>query len=241
MQILTFRNKKIISVSKAVEAIFDTIITNKERLVTIYDAIDVDKFNQKSNQNLLHKEYNFSSDTKIIGNVVALTNQKDIYTFIDTAKKIKANCPANYPLKFVVIGNGPLSDDLKKYTKVNNLENDLFFTGFRNVIDLLPEFDIFLITSITEGLPLTVYEAFASKIPVVSTKAGGIPEVIIDGKTGFLAEIKDSETLSKKVLQLLSDPVLEKNIKTNAYKLVKQNHDLNIMQKNYYDFYKNFI
>lgn len=231
--------KKIICVSKAVEEIFENIITDKKRLLTIYDAIDVEKFAQKTNQNLLHKEFGLSGDTKIIGNIAALTDQKDIYTFINTAKKIKADSKINCNVKFFVIGDGLLKADLIKYAKDNNLENDLFFTGFRNVMDLLPELDILLLTSLTEGLPLAVYEAFACKVPVISTKAGGIPEVITHGKTGLLAPIKDSETLSQNVTEILCNPILNESIKTNAYNLVKQNHDLHVMQKNYHEFYKN--
>ena len=231
--------KKIICVSKAVEAIFENIIPDKERLSTIYDAIDVAKFTDKKSQNLLHKEFNFSSETLIIGNIAGLTNQKDIYTFIDTAKKIKDKNNTNHPVKFVIIGDGPLKSDLTTYTKSLFLENDVFFTGFRNnVTDLLPEFDVFLITSITEGLPLTVYEAFACKIPVVATKAGGIPEVVVNREFGFVAEIKDSETLSKYVLEILTNDDLNEKIKTNAFNLVLANHDLSIMKDNYYKFYK---
>lgn len=235
--------KKIICVSKAVEEIFDNIISDKQRLLTIYDAIDVENFAKKNNQNLLHKEFKLASNTKIVGNIAALTDQKDIYTFINTAKKIKADIKANdkidFDIKFFVIGDGLLKDNLIKYTQEIDLENDLFFTGFRNVIDLLPELDILLLTSITEGLPLAVYEAFACKVPVISTKAGGIPEVITHGKTGFLAPIKDIDTLSKNVIEMLSNPILNESIKTNSYNLVKQNHDLHVMQKNYYEFYKN--
>jgi glycosyltransferase involved in cell wall biosynthesis len=233
--------KKIICVSKAVEAIFENIIPDKERLLTIYDAIDVPKFTDKEPQNLLHKEFNFSPETLIIGNIAGLTNQKDIYTFIDTAKIIKAKNNTSHPLKFIIIGDGSLKNDLVAYAKLNNLENDLYFTGFRNnVVDLLAEFNVFLITSITEGLPLTVYEAFACKVPVVATKAGGIPEVITNGETGFLAEIKDSETLSDYVLEIITNNNLNKNIKTNAFNLVNKNHDLRIMEENYYQFYQNF-
>lgn len=232
------RIKKIICVSKAVESIFDKIIEDKNRLITIYDAIDVEKFAQKTNQNLLHKEFNFSPDTKIIGNIAGLTNQKDIYTFIDTAKKIKTKNKKSYLIKFIIVGDGPLKNDLINYTIENSLENDVFFTGFRNTIDLLPEFDVFLSTSITEGLPLTIYEAFACKIPVVSTKAGGIPEVLTNGKTGFLTSFKDSETLSERAIEILENPSLQENLKTNSFKLVKENHDLDSMRVNYYAFYK---
>lgn len=231
--------KKIICVSKAVEQIFDTIIEDKNRLITIYDAIDVEKFATKTNLNLLHHEFNFHPEAKIIGNIAGLANQKDIYTFIDTAKKIKIKNDLKNPIKFVVIGEGPLKAELTKYAKDNNLENDLFFIGFRdNVSDLLPEFDVFLTTSLTEGLPLTIYEAFACKIPVVSTKAGGIPEVVTDKKTGFLASVKDSDTLADSVLKILQDVVLSNTIKTNAFKLVTQNHNLDIMKDSYYNFYQ---
>lgn len=234
--------KKIISVSKAVEVIFDNIIPDKERLLTIYDAIDVSKFTNKESQNLLHKEFNFSPETKIIGNIAGLTKQKDIYTFIDTAKKIKEKDNTNSSIKFILIGDGSLKNDLISYIKSVNLENDIFFTGYRNnVTDLLPEFDVFLITSITEGLPLTVYEAFACKVPVVATKAGGIHEVITNGETGFLAKIKDSEILSEQVLKILPHSELKEKIRTNAFNLVKKNHDLSVMKDNYYTFYKSLL
>lgn len=231
--------KKIVCVSKAVESIFDTILPNKDRLLTLYDSIDVEKFASKVSKNLLHEEFGLSSDTKIIGNIAGLTNQKDIYTFVDTAKKIKSKNDLPFPVKFVIIGDGPLKEDLIEYVKLNDLQEDLFFTGFRNnVSDLLPEFDIFLITSITEGLPLTIYEAFASKVPVVATKSGGIPEIISNGVTGFLTELKDSNALSDAVLEILKNSTLEEEIKTNAFRLVKENHDLDNMQKQYYNFYK---
>lgn len=236
--------KKIICVSKAVESIFDSIIPDKKRLLTIYDAIDVSKFRKRKikNKQLIHKEFHLSSDTLIVGNIAGLTSQKDIYTFIDTAKKIKEKNNTEHPIKFIVIGDGVLKNELIDYSKEVEIENDIVFTGFRNnVIDLLPEFNVFLITSVTEGLPLSVYEAFACEVPVVSTKSGGIPEIVENGKTGFLADLKDSETLAESVLEILNNPILEETIKTNALKLVNKNHNLKVMEDNYYGFYKSLI
>ena len=231
--------KKIICVSKAVEAVFENRINNKNRLITIYDAINVQKFENKKNKNLLQKEFNLPYNSLIIGNVASLTNQKDLFTFIDTAKKIKDKNNTQHPIKFVIIGEGCLKDDLKTYAKTNNLENDLIFTGFRsNVSDLIPEFDIFLITSITEGLPLSIYEAMACSVPIVSTKAGGIPEVVINGETGFLAELKDSEILSDSVIKIINNPILQAKLKTNGLNRVKTNHDLKTMKDNYENLYK---
>lgn len=229
---------KIISVSKAVEAIFDNLITDKSRLLTIYDAIDVAKYASKTNQNLLHKELNLDADTKIAGNIAGLTKQKDIFTFVDTAKKILEAKPQELKIKFVVIGTGVEKEGLEMHVKELGLENDVFFLGFRsNADELIPEFDVFLMTSITEGLPLTIYEAFASRIPVVSTDAGGIREVLIHEQTGLMTPIRDPEALSQNVLRILKDDTLKDTIVKNAYKTVSDNHDLKTMKENYLNFY----
>ncbi len=229
---------KIVSVSKAVEAIFDNLISDKSRLITIYDAIDVAKYASKTNQNLLRNELNLDTDTKIVGNIAGLTKQKDIFTFVDTAKRILETKPKELKIKFVVIGTGVEKEGLEAYVKELGLENDVFFLGFRsNADELLPEFDVFLMTSITEGLPLTIYEAFASRIPVVSTDAGGIKEVVENYKTGFVTPQKDTDALAYHVLEVLSKPELAEAITHSAYTLVKQQHDLPVIKRNYIAFY----
>ncbi|HEX8270173.1 MAG TPA: glycosyltransferase family 4 protein [Flavobacterium sp.] len=229
----------IVSVSNAVADIFADIIKDKERLLTIYDAIDVKSFSERPNQMLLHQEYNLQPDVKIIGNIAGLNDQKDLVTFIDTARKILEKSSRNSQIKFVLIGEGPLKLDLQEYAKSLNLENEIIFTGFRNnVADLLAEFDIFLLTSINEGLPLTIYEAFAARVSVVATDAGGIREVLVNGKTGFVTAIKDSDALSDRVLETLNNPELAASMQHNAFELVKNHHDLSNIRENYYNFYQ---
>lgn len=230
---------KIISVSKAVEAIFDNIIPDKDRLVTIYDAIDVSAFSHRKSQNLLHQKYNLDNATKIVGNIAGLSNQKDLFTFINTAKIILDNKPESLSIKFVIIGIGVLWDELHDHMRSKGLAQDIFFTGYQNnVPDLLPEFDVFLLTSLTEGLPLTVYEAFSCRVPVVSTDAGGIREVVKNNETGFLTAIKDSKALAENTLKVLTDDETAKRITENAFQLVQKNHDVHVIKENYYAFYK---
>lgn len=230
---------KIISVSKAVEAIFDEIILDKNRLLTIYDAIDVQKVAAKKNQFILHKEFKFSDETIIIGNIAGLDDQKDLFTFIDTAKKIKETSTNLPEIKFLLFGRGPKKELLQQYINENQLENDVILAGFRtDVLDILPELDLLLMTSIEEGLPLSIYEAFAAKVPVVSTDAGGIKEVVQNNITGFVTKIKDVENLAKFCLQILQDKNLHNQITTNAFELVCKNHDLKNFEENYYNFYQ---
>lgn len=230
---------KIISVSKAVEAIFDDIIKDKNRLLTIYDAIDVKSIIQKTNRKMLYSEFDLSDETLIIGNIAGLDDQKDLFTFIDTAAKIKNSATNLPPIKFFIFGKGPKKEALQNYINENKLEEDVILAGFRtDVLDILPEFDILLMTSIEEGLPLSVYEAFAAKVPVVSTDAGGIKEVVIKSETGFIANQKDSDELAKLCIQLLQNPLLKKYVTDNAFKVVSKKHDLKNLQENYYNFYK---
>lgn len=236
------RISKIVSVSKAVESIFYDVVKDRSKLITIYDAIDVHFFSNTNKSDKIHKEFGFDSNTKIIGNIAALTNQKDIYTFVNTAKKIIDKSVFPFKIKFIVIGKGDKKQELLDYIQSLELQNDIYLLGFRNNIkELLSEFDVFLLTSISEGLPLAIYEAFASKIPVVTTKAGGIPEVVKEGETGFIANIKDSEKLSNDVIQILENDRISKTITQNAFELVKTQFDLPILRANYYKLYKSMI
>jgi len=231
--------KKIISVSKAVESVFHPIIRDKSKLITIYDAIDVKSFSKTKSKEKIHSQFGWNKDIKIIGNISSLENQKDILTFIDTAKKILNNIKEPEKIKFVVAGEGSKRKEIENYITQNQLDNYVFLLGFRSdVKDLLAEFNIFLLTSISEGLPLVIYESFAMKIPIVATKAGGTPEAVIHNQTGFLAEIKDSDKLSENVLLLLEKPEIAYKITENAYNLVNERFDLPILKNNYYQLYK---
>lgn len=229
---------KIICVSKAVEDIFKNIIKDKSRLLTIYDAIDVHKVAALKNQNILKKEYNLADNTKIIANIASLDDQKDIYTFIDTAKKIQELKAINENFIFFVFGRGPNKEKLEQYIYDNNLQNVVILAGFRtDVLQILKEFDILLMTSIEEGLPLAIYEAFAAKVPVISTDAGGIKEVVKNGETGFITEIKNATQLSRYCFDLLHNNELKNKITGNAFDLVITKHDLTQLKQNYFDFY----
>lgn len=237
---LKYDNKyiyKIVSVSKAVEKIFVNINIPKEKLLTIYDAINVSEFANKNKTGLIHKELNLPEELKIIGNISSLAKQKDLITFINTAEKV---IKKNSNVRFVILGTGSEEPVLKELVQAKQLENSVYFLGFKtNVADYLKEFDILLMTSVTEGLPLTIYEAFASKIPIVSTKAGGIPEVIKDGTNGYLTEIGDANLLAEKCLSLLEQPEIANQFKDRSFDMVTSQFDLKNLEQNYYNFYTN--
>lgn len=208
--------KKILCVSEKIKEITSKSIKDKSKLVTIHSGIDLSKFNNKESRNILREEYKIPSSTKIIGNVAAIADHKDYFTFVDTAKIIIKD--KKLPCKFFIIGDGPLKNEIKKYIQHLGIENDVLMAGFRKDIPrILPGLDIFLITSKTEGLGTSVLDAFACKVPVIATNAGGIPEMIKHEETGMLSEVKDSGDLADNIQQILKNNELREELKEKAF------------------------
>jgi len=193
--------KKILSVSNFVQQVLAPSIQDKSKLEVVHSGIDTTRF-KYTKQNILRKTYEIPENTQIIANVAAIAPHKDYFTFVDTATILLKN--AKKPLKFLIIGaDGGEEMLIKQYIQAKNLSDHFIFTGFRQDIpQILSEVDVFLFTSKEEGLGTSVIDALACGIPVVATKAGGIPEIIQAGKNGFLAPIKNAPLLAEKVTYL---------------------------------------
>lgn len=194
--------KKILCVSNAIHKITAVDVKDKNKVITVHSGVDLSKFTaKKENCTLLRNEYNIPSSHFIVGNVAALAPHKDYYTFVDTVEETIINFKN---IHFFIIGAGPMESEIKQYVTNKNLDQFISFTGFRSDIPtILPELDAFLITSETEGLGTSVIDAFACEVPVIATKAGGIPELVINEQTGMLSNVKDFKNLSKDLINLL--------------------------------------
>src|SRR5690606_28372567 len=120
----------------------------------------------------------------------------------------------NIKAAFLAIGQGHLEEELKAYAQEQGVSDKIIFTGFRNDIpQIFPELDVLLFSSRTEGLGSTILDAFACGVPVVSTNAGGIPEIVTNEETGLLAPVGDATALANNVLRVLQDPDLAARLK----------------------------
>jgi len=211
--------RQIICVSEAIKVIMAADIKNKQVLTVVHDGIDADRFPFKSKTHKLRPLLKLSEDAIVIGNTSAIAPHKDYFTFADTASVILKTLPQAY---FVIIGSGPLEQEIKDYIKQKGLVENITLMGFRNdVPELLPDFDIFLMTSKTEGLGTSILDAYACNVPVVATIAGGIIEIVEAGITGLLAEVGHAEQLAQQVIFILNDDALRKEIIKNASEKVK--------------------
>lgn len=134
-----------------------------------------------------------------------------IYAFEKIAKKV--------PSKLVLIGDGPERHTIEELCRKLDVSNNISFLGkLKETYRALSIADLFMLPSRTESFGLAALEAMASGVPVVSSNAGGLPEVNIEGYTGYLSDVGDVESLVENALKVLEDPKLHATLKTNAVK-----------------------
>jgi colanic acid/amylovoran biosynthesis glycosyltransferase len=138
-------------------------------------------------------------------------------------------------LEYHIAGDGPLFEDIKKLTREWGIENHVIFHGkvdAEEVLQLYKNADIFLLSSVTssqgdmEGIPVSLMEAMACGLPVIATAHSGIPELVIDGQTGYLVPEKDVDALSKAIKKLLEGPDICPQMGRTGRAFVEQNYEI---------------
>lgn len=146
----------------------------------------------------------------VIGIVANFRPEKAYDTFLGA---VEIAVLSNPDLVFVVVGQGPGEDAFHEAVSASGLEENVQVLGYReDAIMVMTMFDIFTLSSRHEGKPVSLMEAFALGIPPVCTRAGGIPEAIIDGQNGLLVEIDDPKGLAQAWLRLVGDHELREQI-----------------------------
>ena len=142
--------------------------------------------------------------------MAALVPHKGQRYLIDAAAIVVRQVP---DARFVIAGEGELRSALERQIRDRHLEKHVMLLGFRpDVLSLQKVFDVFVMSSVTEGLGTSLLDAMACGKPVVATEAGGIPEVIEDGLTGLLVPTRDPESMAAAIIRLLNDPDLRRQM-----------------------------
>lgn len=204
----------VICVSDAIAKIVTEATGLTDRVHVVHSGVDFNRFTDRPANGYLHREFGIETGKKLIGNISALVDHKDYPTFIQTAKRLKSE---SENIHFLIIGDGKLRYELQQLIDENGLGELVTMTGFRkDVPEILRELHIFLMTSKTEGLGTTVIDALHNSVPVVATRGGGIPELIRDGKDGFLNDVGDADDLAASVKKLLKSESLYQEFSENA-------------------------
>ncbi len=221
--LMQFHMKPILTISKDTKRRLSSEGINKNDIFVLYNGIDIKKWSPEKGKPILRDEFNISKDTFIVGTVARITFDKDLPTFYKTAKLTINRFPN---IKFIIVGDG-YGDELyfaKKEVEFLNLENSVYFSGHRTDLEnIYASFDIFLMTSRTEGLPNTVLEAMAMEVPVVSTSVGGVPEIINSHSNGILCPVGDANALSDALCCLLKNSRMRYEIAKNSRTNIENN------------------
>lgn len=193
------------------DATYENFTINKD-IEVIYNFIDFKKFAKTDKDHF--KKAIAPDDEKIlvhISNFRSVKRAEDaLYIFQKVVKEI--------PSKLMMIGDGPERAKLEVLCREIGLCDQIRFLGKQGAIEeLLSVSDLFLLPSSNESFGLAALEAMALEVPVVSSNAGGIPEVNVDGLTGYLCEIGDVDCMAQKVIHILSDPERHATFRANAF------------------------
>ena len=151
-------------------------------------------------------------DQPVVGTLGRLSEQKDPATFVRTAAAISVQVP---DARFVMIGDGPLRPEVERLAADLGLHDRFLVTGvLRDVAEVLPALDVFVLTSRWEGMPLVLPQAMASEVPVVASTADGNRELVHDGDNGLLAPPGAPDAFAEHAVRLLRDPSLRERLVT---------------------------
>lgn len=175
------------------------------RIQVIYNGVRLGDFSEDPQERVLvRRELGLSSETPVAIQVARLDSLKDHFTALRTAERVRQAIPE---FQLLLVGEGPERAKIEAEIQSRSLTNTVRLLGLRTDVQrLLAAADLFLLTSISEGIPVTLIEAMSAKLPIVSTNVGGVPEVVIAGETGWTAPAGDDQQLAQLILRLLADP-----------------------------------
>lgn len=233
----------VICVSERVKQEFSTILSerNKSKLKVIYDGISIERIKEPIYD--LIEKLGINKEKQIIGNIANHVKAKDLPILIEAMNEL-VNLHQEKNVHLIQIGrfNEKITPELKNRIRQYKLTDYITLAGFvEDASSFISQFDIYVMSSEREGLPLTIYEAFYKKIPVVSTKAGGTPEVITDEENGLLVDVKDYKMLAEKVRLLLSNQTLKDMFSQNSYHLLTENYTSKHCAQKTLQLYKNIV
>lgn len=182
------------------------LLIDEDRINVLYNGVKINGINFKASE---------LSQEVLIGNAGRLVEQKGQKFLIDLARELNQK---SINFKVLIAGKGPLRKSLEEYATLNQVHDKISFLDFvENIDSFLEKIDIFVLPSLHEGSANILIEAMAKAKPVVAFNISSIPEIVMHGETGFLAEFGNVQQLTNYVCQLVEDIELRKKIGERAY------------------------
>ncbi len=222
------RSNRIIAVSNFTKRELKQYYKVKEANIrVIHNGVDVDKFKPASGKSKIKKELGFNSDDITVLSVGRLYARKGLFTLIESISAVVRSFPR---VKLIISGKGQSNEmnKLVSHAKRLGVKDNIIFTGYfpdSKLPKLYQAADVFAFSTFYENLPFAVLEALSSGLPVVTTNVGGIPEMIENGKNGFLVQPFNSREMAQKILYFLEHPDVASEMAFLARKVIEKSFD----------------
>ncbi len=207
---------------------------------TILNGVNVQRFQQNHDARLrIRKELGVGENEILIGTIAVFRFQKRLDVWLEVFAELRKT---HSNIRGIIVGDGPLKELVYQKHKELQLEGVVFLPGLQaNPLDWLSAMDIYMMSSMFEGLPIALLEAMSCGLPVVCTNAGGTGEVIRDGVDGYLVPVEEAMGLVRKVELLIEDKELRQRLGTAARKRVGEGFSLERMVDQLEGLYKEVI
>ncbi len=205
-RVLGWMSTRLLTVSAEVRReLLEMRIASPRKLQVCELGLDLQRFaDTPRHGGVLRAELGLPRDVPLLGTCGRLTAIKNQKLFLHAAARLREQAPA---AQFVLIGGGELMDELQAEAARLGLAEAVHFLGWRQELGpLVADFDVFVLTSLNEGTPVTIIEAASTGVPVISTAVGGVPDLISDGETGWLVPSEDVAALTAAMAEAIADP-----------------------------------
>jgi glycosyltransferase involved in cell wall biosynthesis len=210
------------------------------RIMCIYNGIDLSKFETVFDTIQKRKEIGLPNQAQVVGIIANLHyHYKGHSYFLKSAKLIVQKMP---DVRFLIIGDGGLKKQLMDLSSNLGVSKNVMFLGFRSDIpELLSVMDVLVLASLREGFSNAILEAMAAMKPVVATNVGGNPEVIIDGVTGLIVPPKDPHSMAQAILNLLQNEDLAQQMGEAGRRRVENHFTIDVITQKYIQLYDSLL
>lgn len=224
---------RVVAVSDEVDKELERIGVEEGKRKIIVNGIDIEQYQQSEN---LNQEFGFGRNDIIIGTVGRLSVEKGLFDLLRVAKRI---CKLYANTFFLVVGDGELRSELELVRDQYGLKDRVIFTGQRNDISkVYKTLNIFLMTSHNEGLPMVLLEAMASRVSVITTSVGAIPNLISHNESGLLVEPSDIDAFCDAVRRLIEDKKKAREFAERGFLKVANEYSSRNMALKYKELYE---
>lgn len=214
---------KIVAVSTGYANRLEEQGIRKSQIAIVHNVINTEKFITFLNcRNTTRKNLGFQENDFLIATAGRLSPEKAQGDLISAFAAVKMQYPR---LHLLICGDGPLRGQLEEQARACGADNVRFLGHRRDVDTLMPGFDLFVLPSLTEGFPNVLLEAAACHVPIVATKVGGVPEIILHGETGQLVEAGNVRQLIAAITRCIEDKNMSSRCAASAYALVSEKYN----------------